>query len=517
MIRFIGSLCLAFLFSPSAIAQKQYFIYLQTEDRQHFTLKLDNKLYNSTSSGYLILPRLKDSTYNFSIILPGEETKEQRYAVDINGRDHGFLIKNFSDKGWGLYDLQTSSVQYSKEDPSRAGIKTIPRKVSAFTQILALAARDPSLLETEIVPQNAVVREVVKPKTEEKPVAKSETETPKVLLDKQPATEIAKLPEQKIEVAIKTNEEQNTKKNEPGASPGKQEEVNSRNLSAEDEIKKKEHAIEKKEEIKVQSPSKTEKETLPVINDPVVPTANETGQKKTEEEVVVAKNDKKEEPVKLIEEKKPEKKEEVLVVPEAKKEKPKIVKEEKKQEPGKIIEEKKEAVAPYKRSVVTRKAESSTTEGFGLTFTDEYEGRIDTIKIIIPNPRYRLTPTTAPKEEKKFLEISTEAGVDNKVAEKKKPACKSSASEKDFLKLRKEMAAENGDDAMITEARKAFKQKCYSVEQIRNLSTLFLDDGGKYKFFDESYMHVSDIENFTTLEKEIRDSYYLDRFKAMLR
>ena len=26
-------------------------------------------------------------------------------------KDHGFLVKNFDGKGWGLYDLQTSAVQ----------------------------------------------------------------------------------------------------------------------------------------------------------------------------------------------------------------------------------------------------------------------------------------------------------------------------------------------------------------------------------------------------------------------
>ena len=51
---------------------------------------------------------------------------------------------------------------------------------------------------------------------------------------------------------------------------------------------------------------------------------------------------------------------------------------------------------------------------------------------------------------------------------------------------------------------------------IKNLSTLFLNDDGKYKFFDAAYTHVSDPENFSSLAAELKDEYYINRFKAML-
>ena len=79
------------------------------------------------------------------------------------------------------------------------------------------------------------------------------------------------------------------------------------------------------------------------------------------------------------------------------------------------------------------------------------------------------------------------------------------------------MASETVDDDMIAEARKYFKSKCFTVLQLKNLSTLFLDDGGKYKFFDAAYTYVSDAENFINLQAELKDEYYTNRFKAMLR
>ena len=79
------------------------------------------------------------------------------------------------------------------------------------------------------------------------------------------------------------------------------------------------------------------------------------------------------------------------------------------------------------------------------------------------------------------------------------------------------MAAETNDDGMVDEAKKYFKTKCFAVSQIKNLSALFLNDNGKYKFFDAAYAHVSDPDNFSSLVAELKDEYYINRFKAMLR
>jgi hypothetical protein len=78
------------------------------------------------------------------------------------------------------------------------------------------------------------------------------------------------------------------------------------------------------------------------------------------------------------------------------------------------------------------------------------------------------------------------------------------------------MAAEENDEAMIDEAKKVYRSKCFTVEQLRYLSTLFLTSAAKYQFFDASYNNVSDKQNFRTLQGEIKDEYYLKRFKALV-
>jgi hypothetical protein len=95
--------------------------------------------------------------------------------------------------------------------------------------------------------------------------------------------------------------------------------------------------------------------------------------------------------------------------------------------------------------------------------------------------------------------------------------CKNFASEDDFLKLRKKMAAEDNDEDMVAVAKKVFKSKCFTSDQIKNLSVLFLKDEGKYNFFDAAYPFVSDSYNFGSLEVQLSDAYFISRFKAMIR
>jgi hypothetical protein len=94
--------------------------------------------------------------------------------------------------------------------------------------------------------------------------------------------------------------------------------------------------------------------------------------------------------------------------------------------------------------------------------------------------------------------------------------CAAFAGENDFLKLRRNMAAKNTDDAMVDEAKKIFKSKCFTTEQIKNLSYLFLSPAGKYQFFDAAYTYVVDQWQFADLENEIKDEYYQKRFKALI-
>ncbi len=174
----------------------------------------------------------------------------------------------------------------------------------------------------------------------------------------------------------------------------------------------------------------------------------------------------------------------------------------------------------FVRSVVTRRSESSTTEGFGLVFLDNQGGVIDTIRLLIPSSKIIF------KEEEPVQKPDPVApsGKEENAVQAQKPVqaaasganCLAVASDKDFLRLRKNMAAEVNDEKMISLARKQFRAKCYTTEQVRNLSALFLTSASKYQFFDMAFPNVSDRAAFTSLGEELKEEYYLKRFKALV-
>lgn len=93
--------------------------------------------------------------------------------------------------------------------------------------------------------------------------------------------------------------------------------------------------------------------------------------------------------------------------------------------------------------------------------------------------------------------------------------CKKVADEDDFLKLRRLMSQKATDDEMISQARTAFKNKCYTTAQIKYLSSMFLSNAGKYNFYEAARPHVADTGNFSSLRAEIKDEYYLGKFDSL--
>ena len=401
-------------------AQRQYFIYLQSETKQPFFVKLNNAKINSSSYGYLIIPKLADSTYQLGIGSQTDQAFTYNFEIKLNQKDRGYLIKNMGEKGLGLFDQQT--LELLKPVNSKVNTEVSSSNVSnnskSFSDILSKASNDPTLKEK---PAN--------------PVAEKKNE--------------AEIPLVKNETVLENKVVQPAEKKEIVANPAHQQ----------------------NEVIISDTLAKTDEKTKPVL-----PVVNK-----------VESND----------------------------------------------------AGGYKKTVIVRKSESSTTQGFGLVYLDQYaNGNTDTIKLLIPNaPKvFQSNTPSNQQEDKKFIELKSDTLQKNE-SEKIKEAqmivaaetvttapinkginkCVAVATDQDFFSLRKQMAAADGNPQMINVASDYFKKSCFTTVQIKNLSFLFLDDEGKYRFFDQAYTHVVDVENFKTLQSEIKDEYYLNRFKAMLR
>ena len=102
------------------------------------------------------------------------------------------------------------------------------------------------------------------------------------------------------------------------------------------------------------------------------------------------------------------------------------------------------------------------------------------------------------------------------VVKKENSFCSNVATQEDYMRLRRKMALENTDDKMIREAKKMYRDKCFSTHQIKVLSTLFLSDEGRYRFFTASFSFVSDPASYSSLLSEFIDPFYINRFKSIV-
>ena len=194
---------------------------------------------------------------------------------------------------------------------------------------------------------------------------------------------------------------------------------------------------------------------------------------------------------------------------------------------------------PYERSTVKKLMQNSASDGMEFIYVDSSGTKSDTIRAFIPadksNSNVAVQPVTV-NQTPKIIDTDVSSApiktyqvkgdsivIINKPIEKEvvpvaatNSNCKQLATNDDFLNLRRNMAAGDDDNDMITIARKVFAKECFSTEQIRNLSYLFLDEKGKCSFFEVAYTFVSDAENFASLGHFFTEDAYIKRFKALI-
>lgn len=323
-------------------AQSQHFVYLQTENKQPFYIVLNSVTYNSSASGYLIIPKLQNSTYNFIVGFPKNEFPTQSLSFVVDDNDKGYLLKNFGASGWGLFDLNSMKVTMASST-GNPSVKA-ENNTDDFTKTLS---------------------EVVN--TDLSSVSSKESSIPSL----------------------------NIKKN-----------------------------------------------------------------------------------IRQI----------------------------------KLLSNRKSASG---REMVYLSIDNNITDTITVFFP---------VSSMSSDENLVSQPKTEKAEKNKIDDGSvTESTSDEKVETSKSPDakiinadCKDIASDKDFLKLRKVMAAKSTEDGMIRAAEKEFKKRCFSTDNLKNVSMLFFTDKGRYSFFDAAYQHVYDLENFPSLKTLLTDNYYILRFEAMI-
>lgn len=317
-----------FMLISGATAQQYRFIYLQTENQQTFFVKLNNLVYSSSPSGYLIIPKLTDGSYELEIGFPRNDYPSQMVNCVLAGKDEGFLLKNLGNETWGLFNLRT--LQLATAKPGKIGEATPAPDKNSFEGALS------NVVETDLNKKNR---------------RKGKTETKKAA------------------------------------------------------------------------------------------------------------------------------------------------------------------------STVTLISYNIDAVGLHRNYIVENEGEKDTVQVLFEG-NYQ---PAAKQEVKQDKVVKDEAPAVRFIEDEPKKVtminsnCSKDATENHFLKLRKNMASKSKDSDMITQAKKAYKKHCYTTEQIRSLAVLLMTDASKYEFLDLSYQHTSDSENYGSLRTLITDTYYLNRFDALIR
>jgi len=474
-------IALLFFITHNCLAQQSYFVLIQADNNQPFYARLNNKTFSSTEAGHLIIPQLKDSSYNVLIGFPKNIFAEQNFVIAINKKDQSFQLKNLGEKGWALFN--TLTMELKMPDLGDAVISKLvstepAKKEDAFARLMAGVVNDTAIMHAHIVEQD---------------------EQPKRQIE---ATGVVKNADVKADSMVAANTKADVNK-----------------------------TIKKEKEAKKQIGANKIVKNVDIKPDSAVGVNAKTDTskaKKTEVYPAIAKGEKKEN--KAI-------KTDTLNKAVAKIKAP-------------LYRAKDTAAVRKNVSFIKKLTEQKTDTALQVRYVDIPEkGALDTIDVIIPfsekngfvaakkEPIQKLPEEVSNKETKIVKSrdtirtlVDTTVPITNKPIDSikkdtiskalemaKNKNCKSFASDYDIDKLRIKMLAIVNNDDKISSARNVFKQKCFSVKQVKALSEVFRTDEGKYQFFDAVYLYVSDMGNFIQLQDLLSDPYYLNRFKAMIR
>lgn len=382
-------ICLLMLFSIFLEAQSNHFVYLQTENNAPFYLKMNDKIINSSPTGYIILPNLADGNYTIAIGIPKSDVTESYFNITVGQKNEGYLLKNTKEGSLVLMNMQTQQLfNPNVEKPVQTSVSAPPTN-DLFADMLANEVKDSSILSsTSIKPTTTV----------------SENTTP---VNASTTTSLNSFEENTIQKILSSNGKDGLEMVYIVASGNNQDTV------------------------RAFIPANKNSQFVTVNND-------------AEKSIT-----------------------------------PKELEQNK--EPEQINQQ----ITPENSTVIVT---PDTTESKTILSSVKIEDK--PIEVIV------------------LPQIVTSSSVNSD--------CKSFATDKDFLLIRKKMAAETTDDAMIDAAKKIMRNTCFSTGQIKNLSYLFLTDEGKYRFFDAAYQFTSDSNLYYVLESQLKDSYYINRFKAMV-
>jgi hypothetical protein len=516
--RLIGLWLIMGCFLQGAAQQNDHFIYIQSDNKLPFYVKVGSStsVLNSSSSGYLILPKISMGAVSLVIGFPDNSYPEQHFVCTIPGdKDKGYLLKRFPDKGWALYDLQELTIIYAghpasggdstQATPAQAPAAPVTPPIAAPTGApvsATLSADTPAASVSASTPVSvaptptSVTSTPTSVPSAPASVPSAQADTPvtgtPVPATSDPAGSAKTSPESKdafgdILVAVtndptlknlKTTPRTPAVKVAPVSAPvtgrhapdstaialvssqttenGIQLVYTDRQASGNvDTVQVLLSGAAQKTDSASTVPDTTQVAAAPIVTTPAstAATISATGSDTTARDTTQAFN-----PATLV-------------------------KSDKSKDTSNYV------VPVFKQGAgqTPTSTDTSLAAGFGV----------------------RPTATSTTSTASTSTTSASTTGLVN-------TDCKRIAGDEDFLRLRKKLATENDVDRMIEVAHKTFKKTCFTTEQIRGLSLLFLQEDDRYKFLEDAYPFASDSGNFKSLQSLFSSVYFINRFKALV-
>ncbi|HLX90415.1 MAG TPA: DUF4476 domain-containing protein, partial [Puia sp.] len=439
------------MWGPSIVAQKNHFIAIQSENKQAIFAKLSGVVVHSSPTGHLIVPRLIDSTYIITLGFSKGSPPEEKFSITVS-QDAGFILRVTKDKSIILSNSHTG--QLIQPEKVQAEVFTIHDSSSPGKKDEAF-----SKLMSEAVNDSAVMENMT--------------------VANEPKKEIANEPKKDIANAARNEVAMTQPSSQPKISTDSGHLTTSINRSQDSTL------VAKKQLAKT-TQKKPKQNSLP--SQLVKPTITKLSEQKDDISF--------EQVYELVD------------------------------KTGK-----KDTVG------IKIQFDTSTEPAKGsVAFTERKDRRTDT-KVEPTHVTKTDSPLQKSRQEPSALNAPMDSSSDKRqTAPPWKPNkpdsvqidtsksrlyrqattiinCKGNATDNDLDRLRiKIMAIEDEDDKVST-AKKSFKAKCYTTNQIKALSEVFGSDAGKYKLFDAAYFYVYDPLNYGSLQSLLKDSYYIARFR----
>lgn len=137
---------IACFFSWNIWAQQNHFIYIRSDNNQPFYVLLNQKTYSS-STGYVIISQLKEGKYDLLLGLEEGKPPIKKFTITIGKNDYGYALKNMSDRGWVLMNIQTMEMLNGEpvSDESILPDSSAKQPTETFGSMLSDVVNDSSL------------------------------------------------------------------------------------------------------------------------------------------------------------------------------------------------------------------------------------------------------------------------------------------------------------------------------------------------------------------------------------